>query len=489
MNNSRNKKLLASFLTALGLSAVSVNSKVANAAFESYKSKERENLNTLVDCVKKINSRDSVREAYINLLDNLKTILSHREEGNVNSFLKTSILGQELSVYELENEVTRCKYSDSYDFFSKDSLKTVKNFINKINSLRGGYYTVWNTDVINAIKNLQYCIDNNDKFSDEKIQEIETSIKKISSNNQDNKNNYYTQSVKIGNVVLSPSDQDWIRNNVILLNQVHPLCYHNVSMQFLAGPEFRNSNFGSEKIQTMINWLNKTREEAAKKNMTIHERLKTKVDVPLKIRKFPDGCENWINADEGEQFLFYSGCMNTEYRKFDGIDISESINGIKKGQTGEASKYQYNGVTENVGDKSMNNVVYNSVVENAEGFTINFLEPDKTNIEEILYCFKYRDKGYLPTFIAMNSSWNHYSAFLVVYNNDQEIKYLIYLDGGSDKAEILTLDEAIAKIKKETISQMNIGTFSVRYSSSDIVKEHYTTKNSDIVKEHYTTKN
>ena len=156
MSNSRSKKLFACFLTALGFSAMSVNNKVANAAFEKYKIDERVSLNTFVEGLK---TGPGLQGTYINLLKSLKKILENRLNGNINSRLKNSMSQKKLSAELLKREIERVRSINSTNFCDIDNLKSVKNFIDQyVIDLRGGHYTVWSQDVINAVSNLSGCI-------------------------------------------------------------------------------------------------------------------------------------------------------------------------------------------------------------------------------------------------------------------------------------------------------------------------------------------
>ena len=156
MKNNYSKKLLASFLTALGLIAVSVNNKIANAAFESYKRDERASLNAFVEEAK---TGSGLKDTYIDLLESLEKILKNRSNENIKSRLKNSMSQKKLSADLLKREIERVRSIKFTNFYGIDNLELVKNFINKyVIDLRGGHYTVWSQDVINAVSNLSGCI-------------------------------------------------------------------------------------------------------------------------------------------------------------------------------------------------------------------------------------------------------------------------------------------------------------------------------------------
>ena len=109
------------------------------------------------------------------------------------------------------------------------------------------------------------------------------------------------------------------------------------------------------------------------------------------------------------------------------------------------------------------------------------------DISTILYGFT--ERNYWPTCIVMNAKHHHYTLFYVIYDKDKTIKYLIYLDGNEknygqgDCVEILTVDEAIQKMKDNLFAlgpdgkhqkNVNVGSLFVRYSCADIVKKYYT---------------
>ena len=175
MKNNYSKKLLASFLTALGLIAVSVNNKIANAAFESYKRDERDRLNNFVT---DINENDDLKASYSSLLFDLVKILQNRK--NVNSLLKDSILNQKLDETKLNEEIARLY---EVEFQSENNLKLVKEFINKIINLRGGHCTVWSQSVINAVNNLSNRINDELKKNDSNnIEKVDNNSNKINNN-------------------------------------------------------------------------------------------------------------------------------------------------------------------------------------------------------------------------------------------------------------------------------------------------------------------
>jgi len=84
----------------------------------------------------------------------------------------------------------------------------------------------------------------------------------------------YDHDIQINNKVLSPAFQKWFRQNMILLQQDYPLCWHNTSMQFLACPEIISGEeeykkeFGEEypqKIKIMINWMKQAIDQQKKR--------------------------------------------------------------------------------------------------------------------------------------------------------------------------------------------------------------------------------
>ena len=175
MKNNYSKKLLSSVLLATSLSAVSVNNKIANAAFESYKRDERDRLNNFVT---DINENDDLKASYSSLLFDLVKILQNRK--NVNSLLKDSILNQKLDETKLNEEIARLY---EVEFQSENNLKLVKEFINKIINLRGGHCTVWSQSVINAVNNLSNRINDELKKNDSNnIEKVDNNSNKINNN-------------------------------------------------------------------------------------------------------------------------------------------------------------------------------------------------------------------------------------------------------------------------------------------------------------------
>ena len=174
MKNNYSKKLLSSVLLATSLSAVSVNNKIANAAFESYKRDERDCLNNFVTDINK----DDLKASYSSLLWNLVKIVQNRSK--VNSLLKDSILSQGLNESKLSNEILRLYGAE---FQSKGNLELMKEFINKITNLRGGHCTVWSQSVINAVNNLSNRINEELKENDSNnIEKVDNNSNKINNN-------------------------------------------------------------------------------------------------------------------------------------------------------------------------------------------------------------------------------------------------------------------------------------------------------------------
>ena len=78
----------------------------------------------------------------------------------------------------------------------------------------------------------------------------------------------------------------------------------------------------------------------------------------------------------------------------------------------------------------------------------------------------------------MNTSWEHYNVFYIIYNEDKTINCVLFGDGGSAVGfEMLTYEEFLEKIQKETYNlnnkQLN-GSLFIRYSPKRIVDKYYT---------------
>ena len=115
---------------------------------------------------------------------------------------------------------------------------------------------------------------------------------------------------KVNGVKLSVSDQIWIAKNMILFKWENPLCWHNAFMQFLACPDVRQfaylsdksqSRYKSDKIMTMINWINKELSKPYSGDC-----LERCVKVPTGIRRAQDGAEKFLKSGDG-------CCVNFEY--------------------------------------------------------------------------------------------------------------------------------------------------------------------------------
>ena len=168
MSNSRNKKLLASFLTALGLTTNSANINVS-ASFKQFgsdlrftckilggaKAEERNKLDELADDINKFldDANKGKRYFYVyfdicnRLFETLESIKGFRSRNKY-----TSILFNNFEFGQEKNVISECPFrkeeNKSYDF-----AKT-QEWVNKISQIRGGKCTVWGSKIIEALGRL-----------------------------------------------------------------------------------------------------------------------------------------------------------------------------------------------------------------------------------------------------------------------------------------------------------------------------------------------
>ena len=208
MNSTRNKRLLACFLVAVGLStnifnnneiasAVNINSEdkfkkelKVNIASDNYKRLDRYSLSKLIEEINSLanapeslsglinersknldeNNLKKYYDIYNHLVGILADIWNERREFYSNSILKhfmgnNAIFGE---VFDEGSKIKNLKYDKT--FYDEEDLRKLRkkfvedlaqmqNLVKKVNFIRGGHDTVWEDKVVAAISNL------NDKLS------------------------------------------------------------------------------------------------------------------------------------------------------------------------------------------------------------------------------------------------------------------------------------------------------------------------------------
>ena len=302
----------------------------------------------------------------------------------------------------------------------------------------------------------------------------------------------------VNGIKLSVSDQKWIRKNMFNPNQVYPLCWNNVSLLFLAGPEYRskkfiNSTINSNKIIKIIDYTDKIL-----KNQNLVDCFSGNVEIDKNYRPIPDNEQNLLS--QYYHFLFTD--VEKKYDKSTLLDLGivdmyfrfailgETFNYIKftieNSVDNVFSKGKYNNVKEiyfnsgpkgtadsyNVREKGINGLKSilvdfcrtelcgnkaDNFVDFFGGNDINFLQ----------------EKGYYPTFVAIGDdrvdykSTPHWMGAYIIYDKNQNIKYFLWADGCKNGLKVMSKEEALNKLKK----YVNIV---VKYSSKDVVEEFYT---------------
>jgi len=302
--------------------------------------------------------------------------------------------------------------------------------------------------------------------------------------------------VKKGDVTLSPAFQRWICENIVVLAQDHPFCWHNASWLFLLLPEIRlgeeeyRKEFGGDypkKIKNMINignsWIDSYRKNKIKINDYFDDfSKKVKINVDRKTREMPDGSENEITEPNprGYFFLFFTSTSlyNSFEREFNGIRFTERIVNLGLGRLlgCDLQGNPKDGSTISDDGIKYEHIDYliDLVANKYKGFTIGYTKPMLlTNIGHALW---YPNKfGFKPTFITV-CNVGHYFTFFVLYDSKGDIANYILYDGG--KLQIFGpsrgYDALLSKIGYKAFGIDTNTSFFVRYSPDNIVKKYYT---------------
>ena len=288
---------------------------------------------------------------------------------------------------------------------------------------------------------------------------------------------------EVNGVKLSVSDQIWIAKNMILFEWKYPLCWHNAFMQFLACPDVRQfaylsdksqSRYKSDKIMTMINWINKELSETYSGDC-----LERCVGVPMGIRFAQDGAEKYLKPSSGggmidfcnEEFdgscpEFLSGYY-VDLDLYKDEEICDSLKDIEKEnvqnfflntqmklECPNQSKKDYN---EN-GDKIREFRNLKPGDRNEKFFKEDWLK-------------KISEYGYYPTFFQIDCerySVPHMCACYAVYNKDKEIKYFLWANSHKcEKFVVLSKEEGLKKLRAQNKLWIN-------FARGDIVKKYFT---------------
>ena len=336
----------------------------------------------------------------------------------------------------------------------------------------------------------------------------------------------YDHDIQIDNKVLSPAFQKWFRQNMILLRQDFPICWHNASMQFLACPEIISGEeeykqeFGQEypqKIKTMINWMKQTIDKQKKdKNLKIEDYFTEKIyinKVPDGIRKNPDGKENKIigAGKKAGGFIFFKDCSYDDvnggiikgldlcnYGLFNGCNFIDNIVNLDEYDRGcrvIPNTAYINGIA--IGYLTVQDIgrKLQFIKNKSKGFTLAYnidtMDNGVNNFNQIsgnmlkqnlnyALCSPYQ-YGYCPTFIAFKATWptDHWLGFYITYDENNRVKYAIRADGCEHNEhagfELLSYDELVNTISEECRSgNKPVGTLCIRYSPLNVVKQYYT---------------
>ncbi|MBR0183839.1 MAG: hypothetical protein IJQ10_01555 [Clostridia bacterium] len=302
----------------------------------------------------------------------------------------------------------------------------------------------------------------------------------------------------VNGIKLSVSDQKWIRKNMFNPNQVYPLCWNNVSLLFLAGPEYRskkfiNSTINSNKIIKIIDYTDKIL-----KNQNLVDCFSGNVEIDKNYRPIPDNEQNLLS--QYYHFLFTD--VEKKYDKSTLLDLGIVDMYFRfsiLGDTFNYIKFVIENSIKDVLSKEKNNDVKKTYSNNGFKVTVdsyNVREKGINGLKSILVDFCktelyknkadnfvnffgsndinfLQEKGYYPTFVAIGDdrvdykSTPHWMGAYIIYDKNQNIKYFLWADGCKNGLKVMSKEEALNKLKK----YVNIV---VKYSSKDIVEEFYT---------------
>ena len=302
----------------------------------------------------------------------------------------------------------------------------------------------------------------------------------------------------VNGIKLSVSDQKWIRKNMFNPNQVYPLCWNNVSLLFLAGPEYRskkfiNSTINSNKIIKIIDYTDKIL-----KNQNLVDCFSGNVEIDKNYRPIPDNEQNLLS--QYYHFLFTD--VEKKYDKSTLLDlgiVDMYFRFAILGDTFNYIKFVIENSIKDVLSKEKNNDVKKTYSNNGFKVTVdsyNVREKGINGLKSILVDFCktelyknkadnfvnffgsndinfLQEKGYYPTFVAIGDdrvdykSTPHWMGAYIIYDKNQNIKYFLWADGCKNGLKVMSKEEALNKLKK----YVNIV---VKYSSKDIVEEFYT---------------
>ena len=288
MNSSRNKKLLASFLTALGLSMNSANVSadfnakqfLSNARFAckvlgGQKAEEKNKLDNWVNEVYRFisnpennNNNEVFFRSYLNLCNEFQTALQDIRSKRNNS----SKLFNKLSADDFLNApsvVINLSSNSTSEIEINDVQKWLNKFIKA--DINGGYFTIWDTNMMSKIREAakklysaaqikladkklyeEAVAENSDYFSKKKNSDFKSNLPvnqqniNISNNSTQYKGKYYYQNYKlISNQIL-----DSYKDKQSMINQtVNP----KYTFNWLIKMFFAVSKHGIDEIEGIIN--------------------------------------------------------------------------------------------------------------------------------------------------------------------------------------------------------------------------------------------
>ena len=302
----------------------------------------------------------------------------------------------------------------------------------------------------------------------------------------------------VNGIKLSVSDQKWSRKNMFNPNQVYPLCWNNVSLLFLAGPEYRskkfiNSTINDNKIIKTIDYTDKIL-----KNQNLVDCFSGNVEIDKNYRPIPDNEQNLLS----QYYYFLFTDVEKKYDKSTLLDLGivdmyfrfailgEAFNYIKF-TIGNSIEDVLNNGKKNDVEKTYSNSSFKVTVDSynvrekgingLKSILVDFRRTDLNNnkTENFVNFFGGNDinflkeKGYYPTFVAIGDdrvdykSTPHWMGAYIIYDKNQDIKYFLWADGCNSGLKVMSKEEVLNKLKKYSH-------IVVKYSSKDVVEEFYT---------------
>ncbi len=302
--------------------------------------------------------------------------------------------------------------------------------------------------------------------------------------------NFFIQRHMGSTLVLTPGDQKWISENVILLSQPKSssTCWHDASVNYICAPGNINMDEKElpKEIKNILEWHHNEVKKANEgvNSCNFNERLQKCVEFPQHLRIAPDGHDSWlkdlddISKNHGQTFMFndsamFRGMLGDGSPKICGVSVNLLTTNINSEKVGDISK--------ELDDQGADRAVKARVMVPTKGFILSFNSPEAD--KEVLW---FHPNNYYPTCVVANHRAGHYVTIFFVYDANMEIKFCVYLDGNDGDPDERTreikifsytdLVELLDNIVINPTLGAKCGSYHVRYSTKDIVEKYYTSK-------------